>query len=131
MLEWIAGVLKVQVSELVAPKRSPEDLQPGLAVPGAPDYYSRTLTGAWHALSSITAGKDLDKLTTKGSQLEWAIQLEVSGNVISGWCNCRTDGYEHLQYLLTGTVNGGGFVMIDGVRGVADGAEDFFRALSH
>jgi len=98
-------------------------------VPGTPEFYARAIEGRWLANSHVAGGKDHQGNEIPSAVFEWEVELAASGNVISGTSICRTEGYEYGQFDLKGEVNGRGFLIVDGVRGIPDGADDVFRGL--
>jgi hypothetical protein len=101
----------------------------GAPLPGTSEFYLRAIAGRWAGTSFVHAGEDQQGHEVPPQEFEWDVVVERSGTSLAGEGTCRTAGYEHGQYSLRASVNGLGLVMLDGVRGVGDGANNLFRAL--
>jgi transcriptional regulator with XRE-family HTH domain len=98
-------------------------------LPGTPEFYLQAIAGRWAGTSFVHAGEGQQGHEVPPQEFEWDVVVQRSGTSLSGEGTCRTAGYEHGQYSLRGSINGLGLVMLDGVRGVGDGANNLFRAL--
>jgi transcriptional regulator with XRE-family HTH domain len=129
ILKRIADALGCHIDEIVIADNELAGSEPDLCQPGTPAFYLRAIAGEWIAKTGIDAGSSQPVQQLAIGKLEWDVELVAAEGIISGACNCRTRNHEHERFLVSGTVNGRGFVMIDGVRAVADGADNIFRAL--
>lgn len=122
-LKNIAGALGTTFDTLVA------STELRACMSGTPEKYLQAIIGMWEAKCLEHAGKDYRGRKVPPAKSVWRVTLARVGDLIAGSCKCQTSGLEHEQFSLSGSVNGRGFVMIDGTRGVEDGADHIFRGL--
>jgi transcriptional regulator with XRE-family HTH domain len=125
-LKRIAEALGVPLAELVA---SVPEVQLDSLVPGSLECYLEAIPGIWRAEIGQFPGADAQGSTVKALKLEYELVFSRQGRELAGSCRCLSHGYEHERFALKGTVQGPGFVMVDGYRDVHDGAIHFFRSI--
>lgn len=126
----IASALHCTIDHLTGKKTFfTKDFTDNIPLPGTPEFYLRAVEGNWLAVSRLAPGKDMQGNPIPEQVFEWEVEIVNNMDSLSGICVCRTPGFEHGQFNLKGEVIGRGFLMVDGVRGIPDGAEDFLRIL--